>query len=289
MTNKPNVTIIIPAYNEEEGITNVISQLKELSENENYEILVVDDGSIDSTYKLASETGVKVIRHPYNKGNGAAIKTGARHAEGDILLFMDGDGQHNPEYIPNIIHYIKEYDMVVGARTKESKSFFIRNFGNKVLILIASYLSGVKIPDLTSGFRAIKKEVFMRFIRLLPNSFSYPTTLTLSLLLEGFNVKFIPIKTFKRVKGSKSKVNPVKDGFRFVLTIIRIITLFNPLKVFLPISIILFFMGFSYLCYELALHLNVPDSAILLIVSSILIFFFGILADQISSLRREIR
>ena len=287
MTNKPDATIIIPAYNEEEGIAAVITQLKELSEN--YEILVVDDGSTDNTYKLATDTGVKVIRHPYNKGNGAAIKTGARHAEGDILLFMDGDGQHNPEYIPSIIHHIKEYDMVVGARTKESKTFFIRNVGNKILILIASYLSGVKIPDLTSGFRAIKKEIFMKFIHLLPNTFSYPTTITLALLLEGFNVKFIPIKTFKRVKGSKSKVNPLKDGFRFVLTIIRIITLFNPLKVFLPISIILFFMGFSYLSYELVLHLNVPDSAILLIVSSILIFFFGILADQISSLRRELR
>ena len=287
MTNKPDVTIIIPAHNEEKGITDVITQLKELSGN--YEILVVDDGSMDNTHKLASETGVKVIRHPYNKGNGAAIKTGARHAEGDIILFMDGDGQHNPEYIPKILQYIKEYDMVVGARTKESESFFIRNFGNKVLILTASYLSEFKIPDLTSGFRVIKKEVFMRFIHLLPNTFSYPTTLTLSLLLEGFNVKFVPIKSFKRTKGSKSKVNPLKDGFRFFLMIIRIITIFNPLKFFLPVSILLFILGFLYGIGHTIYYFNIPDGAVLLIVSSILIFFFGILADQISSLRREIR
>lgn len=287
MTNTPDVTIIIPAHNEEEGITDVITQLKALSGN--YEILVVDDGSTDNTHKLASETGVKVIRHPYNKGNGAAIKTGARHAEGDILLFMDGDGQHNPEYIPNILHYIKEYDMVVGARTKESESFFIRNLGNKVLILTASYLSEFKIPDLTSGFRVIKKEVFMNFIHLLPNTFSYPTTLTLSLLLEGFNVKFVPIKSFARTKGSKSKVNPLKDGIRFFLMIIRIITIFNPLKVFLPVSILLFIIGFLYGIVHTVYYFNIPDGAVLLILSSILIFFFGILADQISSLRREIK
>jgi glycosyltransferase involved in cell wall biosynthesis len=287
MTNKPDVTIIIPAHNEEEGISDVITQLKALSGN--YEILVVDDGSTDNTHKLASDTGVKVIRHPYNKGNGAAIKTGARHAEGDILLFMDGDGQHNPEYIPNILHYIKEYDMVVGARTKESESFFIRNLGNKVLILTASYLSEFKIPDLTSGFRVIKKEVFMNFIHLLPNTFSYPTTLTLSLLLEGFNVKFVPIKSFTRTKGSKSKVNPLKDGIRFFLMIIRIITIFNPLKVFLPVSILLFIIGFLYGIVHTVYYFNIPDGAVLLILSSILIFFFGILADQISSLRREIK
>jgi glycosyltransferase involved in cell wall biosynthesis len=287
MTNTPDVTIIIPAHNEEEGISDVITQLKALSGN--YEILVVDDGSTDNTHKLASDTGVKVIRHPYNKGNGAAIKTGARHAEGDILLFMDGDGQHNPEYIPNILHYIKEYDMVVGARTKESESFFIRNLGNKVLILTASYLSEFKIPDLTSGFRVIKKEVFMNFIHLLPNTFSYPTTLTLSLLLEGFNVKFVPIKSFTRTKGSKSKVNPLKDGIRFFLMIIRIITIFNPLKVFLPVSILLFIIGFLYGIVHTVYYFNIPDGAVLLILSSILIFFFGILADQISSLRREIK
>ena len=284
---KPELSITIPIYNEEEGILNLITKLKKLPEN--YDILIVDDGSTDSTYELASSTGIKVIRHPYNKGNGAAIKTGALHARGDILLFMDGDGQHNPEYIPDILQYIEEYDMVVGARTEEFKGFSIRNTGNKVLILLASYLTGFKIQDLTSGFRAIKKESFMRFIHLLPNTFSSPSTITLALLQEGMNVMFVPIKTFKRVKGSKSKINPLKDGFRFILMIIRMVTLFNPLKVFVPVSIFLFIIGFLYILYSLIFYLDVPDGAVLLILSSIIIFFFGILADQVSNLRRGIK
>lgn len=287
MTDKLNVTIIIPAYNEEEGIVDVINGIKRLDRG--YEVIVVDDGSTDNTYQVASDTGVRVIRHPYSKGNGAAIKTGARYAGGDVLLFMDGDGQHNPEDIPSILHHIGEYDMVIGARTKEPKAFFMRNIGNKILMLLASYLTGIKILDLTSGFRAVKKEVFMRFIHFLPNTFSYPTTITMALLQEGFNVKFIPIKAAKRTKKSRSKVNPLRDGVRFVLIIIRMIVLFEPMKVFLPISVIAFLMGFGYLIYELVLHLNVPDASVLLIVASILIFFFGILADQISAIRRHIR
>lgn len=287
MENKTDVTIIIPVYNEEAGIAEVINGINRLQKG--YEIIVIDDGSTDNTFKIANDTGVKVIRHPYNKGNGAAIKTGAQCAEGDVLLFMDGDGQHNPEYIPTILHCIEEYDMVVGARTKESETSFIRNLGNKILTLIASYLAGMKIPDLTSGFRAIKKEVFLKFINLLPNTFSYPTTITLALLQEGLNVKYVAIKTLRRTKNSNSEVNPLKDGFRFILTILRMVVLFDALKVFLPISIILFLIGGCYLIYELVVHLNVPDASILLIVSSIIILFFGILADQISTLRKHIR
>ena len=279
-----NVSIIIPAYNEEETITQVIKGISELDLQ--CEIIVVDDCSQDSTSELADAAGATVVRHPYNKGNGASIKTGARHAQGDILLFLDADGQHDPAYIPDILEYMTEYDMVVGAREKHS---FLRNIGNTILNSIATYLSGVTIPDLTSGYRAIKKDVFMKFIHLLPDTFSYPTTLTLALLLEGFNVTFVPIGSVKRAKGSKSKVHPLRDGFRFLLLTVRIVSLFNPLKVFLPLSFVLFFMGFSYLVYELVIHINVPDSAVLLIVSSIQLFFFGVLADQVSSLRREIR
>jgi glycosyltransferase involved in cell wall biosynthesis len=287
MTNKHGVTIIIPAYNEEEGIKDVINGVKRMGEV--YEIIVVDDCSTDNTYQLATEAGVTVIHHSYNKGMGAAIKTGARHATGDILVFMDGDGQHNPEYIPSILRYIGECDMVVGERTKESKTSFIRNVGNKVLILIANYLAGVKIPDLTSGFRAVKKEVFMMFIHLLPNSFSSSATITLALLQEGFNVKFVPIKVLKRSEKSRSKLNPLKDGFRFTWIIVRMIVLFEPFKIFLPISAILFLAGLVYLIYELVVDLNVPDSSVLLIIASIIIFFFGILADQVSALRRQIK
>jgi glycosyltransferase involved in cell wall biosynthesis len=278
------VSIIIPAYNEEETIAQVIKGINNLDLQ--CEVIVVDDCSQDSTSELAGAAGATVVRHLYNKGNGASIKTGARHAQGDILLFLDADGQHDPAYIPDILEYMTEYDMVVGAREKHS---LVRNIGNTILNGIATYLSGVTIPDLTSGYRAIKKEVFMKFIHLLPDTFSYPTTLTLALLLEGFNVTFVPVGSVKRTKGSKSKVHPLRDGFRFLLLTVRIVSLFNPLKVFLPLSFVLFLMGFSYLVYELVIHINVPDSAVLLIVSSIQLFFFGVLADQVSSLRREIR
>ena len=283
MTNKPTVTIVIPAYNEEEGITDVITQLKELSKN--YEILVVDDGSTDNTYKLAAETSVKVIRHPYNKGYGAALKTGIRNAEADIVLFMDADGQHKPSDIKKLIQYIGEYDMVVGARTKKSKISLLRRPGKKILSITANYLAGMKIPDLNSGFRALKKGVAMEFMHILPNTFSFSTTITLALITSGYSVKYVPIEAPERV--GTSKIKPFRDGFRFVLMIIRTITLFNPLKVFIPISISLFIIGFLYLLHDLILYLNIPDTSVLLIVSSIIIFFFGVLSDQVSSLLKR--
>ena len=285
MTNKPDVTIIIPAYNEEEGIADVITQLKEVSEN--YEILVVDDGSTDNTYKLATDTGVKVICHPYNKGYGAALKTGIRNAEADIVLFMDADGQHQPGDIKKLIQYIEEYDMVVGARTKKSKISLLRRPGKKILSITANYLASMKIPDLNSGFRALKKSVALEFMHILPNSFSFSTTITLALITSGYSVKYVPIETPWRV--GTSKIKPFRDGFRFIILIIRTITLFNPLKVFLPISAILFALGFFYSLYTVIFYLNIPDGAILLIVSSILLFIVSVLADQMSSLMRGIK
>ena len=284
MTNKPDITIIIPAYNEEEGITDVITQLKKLSGN--YEILAVDDGSTDNTYKLATETGVKVIHHPYNKGYGAALKTGIRNAEADVVLFMDADGQHKPSDIEKLRQYIgEEYDMVVGARTKKSKISLLRRPGKKILGITANYLAGMKIPDLNSGFRALKKSVALEFMHILPNTFSFSTTITLALITSGYSVKYVPIEAPERV--GKSKIKPFRDGFRFIMLIIRTITLFNPLKVFLPVSVILFTIGFLYLLHDLVLYLNVPDTSVLLIVSGIIIFFFGVLSDQVSCLLKR--
>jgi len=279
------ITIIIPAYNEEEGIADVITRLKKLPEK--YGILVVDDGSTDDTYKIARAAGVKVIRHPYNKGYGAALKTGIRNVKADVVLLMDADGQHHPGDIKKLTQHIGEYDMVVGARTKKSKVSLLRRPGKRILSITANYLAGMKIPDLNSGFRALKKNVAMEYLHILPNTFSFSTTITLALINAGFSVKYVPIEAPKRI--GTSKIKPFRDGFNFIMLIIRTVVLFNPLKVFLPISAILFGVGFFYLGYELALHLNVPDSAVFLIVSSILIFFFGILADQISSMRREIK
>ena len=282
MTNKPDITIIIPAYNEEEGSTDVITQLKEVSGN--YEILVVDDGSTDNTYKLASDTSVKVIRHPYNKGYGAALKTGIRNAEADVVLFMDADGQHKPSDIKKLIQYIGEYDMVVGARTKKSKISLLRRPGKKILSITANYLAGMKIPDLNSGFRALKKSVALEFLHILPNSFSFSTTITLALITSGYSVKYAPIEAPERV--GRSKIKPFRDGFRFILMIVRTISLFNPLKIFLPICLLLFLSGLSYLTSEIFFYENISDTSILLIVSSLIIFFFGVLSDQVSVLIR---
>jgi glycosyltransferase involved in cell wall biosynthesis len=237
MTNKQDVTIIIPAYNEEEGIANVITQLKELFKNGYYEILVIDDGSTDNTYKLATDTGVKVVRHPYNKGYGAALKTGIRNAEADVVLFIDADGQHQPSDIKKIIQYIGEYDMVVGARTKKSKISLLRRPGKKILSITANYLAGMKIPDLNSGFRALEKSIAQEFMHILPNSFSFSTTITLALINSGYSVKYVPIEAPGGV--GTSKIKPFRDGFNFIMLIIRTIVLFDPLKVFLPISIVL--------------------------------------------------
>jgi glycosyltransferase involved in cell wall biosynthesis len=278
MTNKPDVTIIIPAYNEEEGITDVITQLKELSRN--YEILVIDDGSTDNTCKLATDTGVKVIRHPYNKGYGAALKTGIRNAEADIVLFMDADGQHKPNDIKKLIQYIGEYDMVVGARTKKSKISPLRRPGKKILSITANYLSGHKIPDINSGFRAVKKDKAMEFMRILPNTFSITTTMTLAFFKSGYDIKYVPIHTIGRT--GTSKIKPFRDGFRFIMLIIRTIVLFDPLKVFLPASVLLFAASILYFLFTFP---NISDASLMFAVAGIMIFFFGLLADQIASLR----
>ena len=213
MMSKLDVTIIIPAHNEEEGIADVINGVKQL--NKGYEIIVVDDGSTDNTYKLATDTGVKVIRHPYNKGYGAALKTGIRNAEADIVLFMDADRQHQPSDIKKLIQYIGEYDMVVGARTKKSKISLLRRPGKKVLSITANYLAGMKIPDLNSGFLALKKSVALEFLHILPNTFSFSTTITLALITSGYSVKYVPIEAPERV--GTSKIKPFREGFRYWL------------------------------------------------------------------------
>ena len=279
--NKSDITIIIPAYNEEKGIGDVISQLKNLKGD--YQLLVVDDGSTDKTFDIIKKSGVDVVRHKYNKGYGAALKTGLRNTKTSVVLYIDADGQHNPEDIDRIAEHIDEYDMVVGARTKKSTVSLLRRPGKKILSITANYLSGHKIPDLNSGFRAIKKDKAMEFIHILPNTFSFTTTITLAFLKTGYDVKYIPIQTIDRI--GTSKIKPFRDGFRFIMLIVRTITLFDPLKVFLPVSGVLFFSGTLYLLHDFYLQ-NISDTSVLLITSSILIFFFGILADQISSIRR---
>lgn len=280
------ITVIIPAYNEERGIGEVIDKTKDAMENTrtSYEIIVVDDGSTDETAAIVKEKSVKLIQHPYNKGYGAALKTGVKNAKGNVVLFIDADAQQNADDIQKLLEPIEEYDMVVGARTKGSKIPLLRRLGKSILSVLANYLAGQKIPDLNSGFRATKKEIVLKYMSILPDTFSFTTTITLAVIKEGYNLKYVPIETSKRIGSSKIKL--FRDGFQFILLILRTIVLFDPMKVFLPTSIVLFVAGLAYLLYNLILYLNVPDSSVLLIVASLIVFFFGLLADQISSIRK---
>jgi len=287
-TKNESVSIVIPAYNEEDTIKGVIIGINKTLKNAkiNYEIIVVNDGSTDNTSRVAKELGVEVIDHPYNKGYGASIKSGIRKALYDVIFLVDADGQHNPNDILEILKYMNEYEMVIGTRKRGSYVPIFRRPGKWILSIVANYLSNSKIPDLNSGFRAIKKKKVLEFMNILPNGFSFSTTITLAMLKSAYNVKYAPIAVSKRV-GTKSSVNLFKDGLQTLLLIIRVIVLFNPLKVFVPASIILFVVGFLYALFVLIfLQLHIPSGAILLIISSFIVFFFGILADQISALRR---
>ncbi len=279
------LTFIIPAYNEGDAVDRVVAKLRELRPEA--EILVVDDGSTDDTAQAARRAGAKVVRHPYNKGNGAAVKTGLRNAGGEVVLLLDADGQHPPEDIERVLAGIGEYDLVVGARTRDSESAWIRDLGNAIFNSLATYLSGRRIPDLTSGFRAMKRAQIMEFIHLLPNLYSYPTTSTLAFIKAGYNVKFVPIRARRGTGRSNTRI--VRDGVRAVVIIFRMITLFAPMKIFLPVSVALFALGVVYGLANIFLFgINrIPNGSVLLILSSLFIFLFGLISEQIAAMRFE--
>jgi len=287
MDEKIKLTIVIPAYNEADSIANVVEELKKRYKD--YEIIVVDDGSNDKTYEVAKETAVKVIRHSHNKGYGASLKTGIRAATADLICTVDADGQHNPDDVRRLFCEIENsnYDMVVGDRTGKSHSLLIRRFGKSILFIVANYLAGRKIPDLNSGLRIFRKNTINKFMHILPNGFSFSTTSTLALIKEGYEVGYIPIIASKRMGKSRSSVRPIRDGIQTLILIIRIITLFDPLKVFLPISVFFGLFGGMYLIYGIIIYRDIPDTAMSLILTGIVIFLVGILADQISNLRRQ--
>lgn len=283
-------SVIIPAYNEAEAIKGVLQELKTYLNEKKYqaEIIVVDDGSTDQTNKILKDfQDIKFISHPYNKGYGASLKTGIKNAEYDWILWYDADGQHKPEYIEELIKYRNEYDMVIGARLGYQGPFF-RQPGKKLLHYLAEYLVQQKIPDLNSGLRLVKKDLFLKFSHILPNGFSASTTITLAFFKEGFNVKYVPIAIKKRKGESSVKI---RDGLKTVMFILRIIILFSPLRIFLPVSILTFGLAIFSLILDIFPYsqgqLNIGDTTILLFVSSLLFFFFGLLADQISAIRRE--
>jgi len=287
-TPSPKISVVVPAYNEEDIIGYIIQRITDtLTKREySFEVIVIDDGSTDKTAINAKEAGGRVFRHPYNIGNGAAIKTGIRNAQGEIIVMMDADGQHPPEDIPRLLEKIDPYDLVVGARTKESDSAIHRDIANTAYNLLASYVSGKRIEDLTSGFRAIKASTARGFVYLLPNQFSYPTTLTLATLRTGRSLAYVPIVSPKRV--GKSKIRLLRDGFRFLLIILRIATFYSPLKIFIPISALMFLTGFGYGLFKvLALGLPYGPTSAMLMTISVVVFLVGLVAEQVTQLRFE--
>ncbi|SDW43882.1 glycosyltransferase family 2 protein [Marinobacter mobilis] len=275
------VSAVIPAKNEAAAIGNVLREIFALSVVD--EVLVIDDGSTDQTAEIARAEGARVISHPYSMGNGAAIKAGARAATGDILVFMDGDGQHSPKDISRLLKQLHQgLDMVVGARTAGSQASFGRGVANRIYNRLASYMTGQKIEDLTSGFRAVKAYKFRQFLYLLPNGFSYPTTSTMAFFRAGYKVGYIPIRAAKRV--GKSHIKPLQDGVRFLLIIFKIGTLYSPLKVFVPISFLVFFTGLSYYGYTYFTSGQFTNMSALMFTTSLVVFMVGLVSEQITAL-----
>jgi glycosyltransferase involved in cell wall biosynthesis len=282
--DKTEVSIIIPAYNEGRTIGDLVLRIKSI--HPDFEIIVVNDGSTDDTADIARDAGAHVHSHPYNIGNGAAVKSGIRVARGDIIVFMDGDNQHNPEDIKKLLTYFPDYDMVVGARSNGDQASWGRTFGNTAYNWLASYVAKFYIPDLTSGFRAIKADIARNFLSLLPNTYSYPTTLTLCVLRSGRSVKYLPINVLKRETG-KSKINIFKDGVRFLMIIIKICTLYSPLRVFLPVSSMMFILGSTNYLFSYLTQGRFTNMSALLFISFILIFMMGLVSEQICQMRFE--
>jgi len=276
------ISIILPARNEADALPTVLPQLLRLFPEA--EILVVNDGSDDGTVAVCEAHGVKVVSHPYPKGNGAAIKTGARAASGDILIFMDADGQHSPEDVLRLLEKFHQgYDMVVGARHSESQAGKHRAIANNLFSRFASWMVMQPIADLTSGFRVVRASLFRKFLYLLPNGFSYPTTITMSFFRAGYSVAYEPIHAPRRI-GGRSHINLLRDGVRFLLIIIKVGTLYSPQKLFLPLSASFFLTGAGYYLYTYLTTGRFTNMGALLFITSVLTFLIGILSEQISAL-----
>ncbi len=280
-TNSVALSIVIPAKNEAASIADVVASAR--SEYPEAEIIVVDDGSTDATAELAEAAGATVLRHPESLGNGAAVKSGARAAKGEILALMDGDGQHDPRELGKLLARLDEgYQMAVGARDSGSHASVGRWFANGLYNKIASRLTGRRVADLTSGFRAVRASMFKQFLYLLPNGFSYPTTITMAFLRSGYPVCFEPITAAER--SGKSHIRPIRDGVRFLVIIFKIATLYSPLKIFMPISALFFVTGLGYYAYTYFAEGRFTNMSMLVISASVIIFLIGLISEQITAL-----
>ena len=283
MAAPESVSVLIPAYNEGPVVADVIRALTAAASWR--EVLLVDDGSSDDTGRHAAEAGARVLRHPYNKGNGAAVKTGIRAATGEYLLVIDGDGQHKPEDACVIVGMLGEYDLVVGARAMHTQATGVRRVGNSLLNGFATYMTGREIPDLTSGFRGARLSVLREFIHLIPNGFSTPTTTTLTCIKAGYNVRFHPIEARQRT--GHSKIRLARDGTKFLLIILKIVTIFSPMKIFLPISAGAFVLGVAYGAWTVAASGRIANGSVLLLMFAVIVFLVGLVSEQIAALRFE--
>jgi glycosyltransferase involved in cell wall biosynthesis len=275
------VSVVIPALNEEDGIGDVVSHLRSAAPW--LEILVVDDGSNDATSARAAAAGAHVIRHPYTKGNGASVKTGIRTAAGEYVLIVDGDGQHAPADARALTDRLGEFDLVIGARSAATQATAARRRGNAALNWLASYLTDRPIPDLTSGFRAARRDCLREFLHLLPNGFSTPTTTTLAFLKAGYNVTFVPIDARRRQ--GRSKIRFARDGATFFLILLKVVTIFSPLRIFVPISALGLAVGLLYGAVNFAVAGRVPNGSVLLLLFSVMVFLAGLISEQIATMR----
>ncbi len=276
-----SLSIVIPAKNEGGAIGDVVAAA--VNEYPEAEVIVVDDGSSDNTADAARDAGAKVVQHPESLGNGAAVKAGAREATGDIIAFMDGDGQHNAQEFGALLKKLDEgFDMAIGARSSGMHANVGRLAANGIYNVVASWLTNRRIPDLTSGFRVVRASLFKQFLYLLPNGFSYPTTITMAFMRAGYPICFEPIPVAKRI--GKSHIRPIRDGLRFMVIIFKIATLYSPLKIFLPISATFFATGLGWYIYTYATTARFTNMSMLLFSASVIVFLIGLISEQITAL-----
>ena len=276
------ISVILPAKNEAEGLRRTLPALARVLPEA--EIIVVDDGSTDETVEVARAAGVRVLSSPYSMGNGAAIKRGARAAQGEVLVFMDADGQHDPEAIPELVERLNDgFDMVVGARDSTGQASIGRSLANGMYNRLASWVTGHRVRDLTSGFRAVRATQFREFLHLLPNGFSYPTTSTMAFFRSGYPVTYVPATVSRRV-GNSSHIRPLRDGLRFLLIIFKIATLYSPMKLFLPTALGFFLTGVGYYAYTFMVMGRFTNMSTLLFSASVIVFLIGLVSEQITGL-----
>ncbi|MBW6459617.1 MAG: glycosyltransferase family 2 protein [Bacteroidales bacterium] len=280
------VSVIIPLFNEEVGIKQLLEKMTGLNYHEKYEILVIDDGSTDRSLEVIRQFPVRVLSHPVNKGYGAALKTGIRRAKGKKIIILDSDGQHDPVHIPEIAELLDQYEMVIGTRDRESHQVRTRQAGKRVIRWVGEYLVEQKLPDYNSGYRGFDTELIKRMLHMMPNGFSFSTTSTLAFLKEGYSIGTFPIMVEERV-GRKSNVKFFKDGAKTLMLIMRIIMLFNPLKIFLPASVIFTLSGVIFGIYGYIVTERFSNGAIVLTILGMFLYFIGLVADQISILNRK--